>query len=92
MPSKAIASARADVGLCSPKKSLDHLALVASCEIQRRNAWFRSRDGAALQTRHPDHAIMAYRVIQTTGYTSWGGAKLGLSSRRYHVARLFGRV
>src|SRR5208337_1313490 len=78
MPSNAIASAKASVGLCSPKNSMDHFALVASCEIHSRNACLRSRDGAALHTRHPDQTIVAQSTVQTTGYTFSGGAKLGL--------------
>ena len=59
VPSRARMSASASVGRCSPKKSFDHWALAASCEIQSRSAALRSREGAALQMRQPDQAIRA---------------------------------
>ena len=58
-PSSARMSANAILGLRSPKNKFDHCAFAANCEIQRRNARLRVREGAALHTRHPDQAINA---------------------------------
>src|ERR1700741_5313475 len=81
-------SAKASLGWRCPKNSFDHFALAASCEIQSRNAASRSREGAALQMRHPDQAIMAYSIVHTTGKTASGGVKLGFSRSRYQESRL----
>ena len=76
-------STSASVFWCCPKNNFDHFALAANCEIQSRNAALRWREGAALQMRHPDHAIMAYSVVHTAGKTASGGVKPGLSKSRY---------
>src|ERR1700751_78938 len=82
-PSRARMSAKASLGRCCPKNTFDRFALAASCEIQSRNAASRSREGAALQMRHPDQAIMAYSVVHTAGKTASGGVMPGLSRLRY---------
>src|SRR6266576_1668075 len=88
LPSSAKTSANASVGRRWPKNNFDHWALAASCEIHSRKAALRSREGAALQTRHPEYATSAYRVVHATGKTLSGGVKPGLRRSRYHPSRL----